>query len=411
MNTAIEPSTASESGEALDLLGLYFRDLGGIEVMKKDEEFAAATRIATLRTAFWRTLLGYLPFAGPICELAEAILPAESRPTEALKAMLKAAKNLREREVVGHVKAFEAARDLLAAAMGRSDCDAIVSDRVLADLIAAEAGKPCTSLKVKLPPRSSAPFVQYVAAARRDHQAMISAKNAFVRANLRLVIAIARRFQRGHMPLQDLIQEGNLGLLKAVDRFDPSRGFRFSTYGSWWIRHTISRAISDKARTVRLPVHLTEVAGKLGKASREFEKIHGRQATDEELVTLTGISAERIRRVRRAWVEAPVSLEQPLADHNGLSLADAIEDTQAVAPGDHLDEQHLLSQLDEVMGQLSPIELQILRLRLGTDEEEGLTLQEIGQRYALSRERIRQLQEKALGKLRGEFKRRSLLGN
>jgi RNA polymerase primary sigma factor len=411
MHPAIDPAVSSESGEALDLLGMYFRDLGGIGVMSKEEEFTAATKIASLRTAFWRTLLGYLPFAAPICELAEALLPDESRPTEAIKVMQKAAKNLREREVVGNQKAFEAAREQLAAAMGRSDCDALVSDRVLADLVAAEAGKPCGALKVKLPPRNSAPFVQYVAAARRDHQALIAAKNAFVRANLRLVIAIARRFQRGHMPLQDLIQEGNLGLIKAVDRFDPARGFRFSTYGSWWIRHTISRAISDKARTVRLPVHLTEVAGKLGKASREFEKIHGRAATDDELVALTGVSAERIRRVRRTWVEAPVSLESPLTENGGLSLADAIEDTEAVSPSDVLDEERLLSNLDDVMAQLSPIELQILRLRLGSDDEEGLTLQEIGQRYALSRERIRQLQEKAIKKLRGEFQRRALLGN
>ena len=142
-----------------------------------------------------------------------------------------------------------------------------------------------------------------------------------------------------------------------------------------------------------------------------IEKVHGRAATEDELVTLTGISVERIRRVRRTWVEAPVSLESPISENGGLSLVDAIEDTESARPGDSLDEALLLANLDEVMGQLSPIELQILRLRLGTDEQEGLTLQEIGQRYALSRERIRQLQEKALGKLRGEFRRRALLDN
>jgi RNA polymerase primary sigma factor len=393
----------TELDEGRDLLGLYFRDLGGIAVMKKEEELAAAERIAGLRTAFWGALLAHAPFVAAICELIEASLPAGGRPDAGIKAIRKAVRGR------GDAGALARAREELALEMSRRDVDGVIADRILADLTALELGQPCASLKLKPAEERNAPPASLLAAARRTQQALVAAKNAFVRANLRLVISIARRMQRGHMPLQDLIQEGNLGLLKAVDRFDHSRGFRFSTYAAWWIRHSISRAISDKGRTVRLPVHLTEVAGKLARAGREFEQAHGRSASDEELSAITKISLERIARVRRAYVEAPISLEQPLPEMHGLPLVDAIADPEADLPGAHLDDELLRGALEQGIGTLAPIELEILRLRLGTEEGEGLTLQEIGQRYALSRERIRQLQERAIAKLRGEFRRRSLL--
>ena len=211
------------------------------------------------------------------------------------------------------------------------------------------------------------------------------------------------------MPLQDLIQEGNIGLLKAVDRFDHRKGFRFSTYGTWWIRHAISRSIADKARAVRLPVHMIDAYNKVCRVRRDFETTHGRRPDDHEIAAATGVSIERLQRMAYSLVENPVSLDQPLSDDSGLTLLDAIEDPNTTAPADVMDNDLLMGNLREVFETLSPMEADILRKRMGLDDQQEMTLKEIGARYSLSRERIRQVQEQALAKLRGEFKRRALL--
>lgn len=413
--------TADNDQEAVEgALARYFRDMALHPVMEPAEEVQAAREFESSEIARWKAALAYPPAFQIVARVVEEHLselaePVELPEFEKLRKLLKDYRKNRSRLDRKQAERWDITVDELARKLRVLDADRLFIESVDSELarVASESDDwDDENVHAEDPGQVlSVGFKRYLAAMESARMAVYRVKNRFVAANLRLVVSIARRYSRGRMALIDLIQEGNLGLIKAVDRFDPARGFRFSTYGSWWIRHTISRAISDKARTVRLPVHLTEVAGKLGKASREFEKIHGRAATDDELVALTGVSAERIRRVRRTWVEAPVSLESPLTENGGLSLADAIEDTEAVSPSDVLDEERLLSNLDDVMAQLSPIELQILRLRLGSDDEEGLTLQEIGQRYALSRERIRQLQEKAIKKLRGEFERRALLGN
>ncbi|MCY1007775.1 sigma-70 family RNA polymerase sigma factor [Nannocystis pusilla] len=260
-------SAVSVAAEAGNLLAPYFRDLAGVEVMTKEEELAAAIQIAELRKGFWRSILDYPPFVDGICGLASEVLPPETCPAAALAAMRQTSRALRDRDLLTHQKAFEAAREALAEQMGLSDVDSVVSDQILADLASVELGVASgLSMKVKLPRRGSAPFFQYATAVRRDHHALVLAKNAFVRANLRLVVTIARRYNHGKMPLQDLIQEGNIGLMKAVDRFDHRKGFRFSTYGSWWIRHAISRSIADKARSVRLPVHMIDAYNKVSRA-------------------------------------------------------------------------------------------------------------------------------------------------
>ena len=399
-----------EVTDAQGLLAAYFRGLSTVEVMNKDEELTAAVRIATLRTNFWRSLLSYPPFIDGICDLARELLPAEVSPVDALDAMKRTSRALRDRDLLSHQKAFEAAREALSERMGLSDVDSVVSDRILADLASVELGvNDGLSMKVKLPRKGSVPFMQYLQQVRGNHVGLVAAKNAFVKANLRLVVTIARRFNHGSMPLQDLIQEGNIGLMKAVDRFDHRKGFRFSTYGSWWIRHAISRSIADKARSVRLPVHMIDAYNKVSRARREFEALHGRRPTDEEVASLTGVSVERIRRMRWALVEAPISLDQPLSDESGLTILDTIEDDNQVAPSDQIDSAVLMEGLQEAFATLAPIEADILRKRVGMDDEPEMTLKEIGERYSLSRERIRQLQEQALSKLRSEFEKRSLL--
>jgi RNA polymerase primary sigma factor len=265
-------------------------------------------------------------------------------------------------------------------------------------------------MRVKLPRKGSSPFLAYVTSVRGNHQALFSVKQQFVMANLRLVVTIARRFNHGRMPLQDLIQEGNIGLLKAVDRFDHRKGFRFSTYGTWWIRHAISRSIADKARAVRLPVHMIDAYNKVCRVRRDFETTHGRRPDDHEIAAATGVSIERLQRMAYSLVENPVSLDQPLSDDSGLTLLDAVEDTHNAEPAELLDNDLMVTQLREVLlATLSPMECDIVKKRMGLDDEQELTLKEIGERYSLSRERIRQLQEQALVKLRDEFRRRSLI--
>ena len=405
--TPVEQPATSDSAS---FLAPYFRDLSNVDVMTRDQELQAAIRLTDLRKVYWKSILSYPPFIDGICDLARAELPAETCPVDALDAMKKASRNLRDRDLLVHQKAYETACEQLTLAMAEADVDGVVSDRVLADLTSVEAGcNDGLSMKVKLPRKGSLPFMTYLAAARRNQQSLWVAKNAFVKANLRLVVTIARRFNHGRLPLQDLIQEGNIGLMKAVDRFDHRKGFRFSTYASWWIRHAVTRAIADKARAVRLPVHMIEAYNKVSKSRREFEALHGRRPTDAELASNTGVSAERIQRMNYSLVENPISLDQPLSEDSGLTLLDAVEDTHLALPSDIMDNDLMMTQLREVFETLSPMEADILRKRMGLEDHQEMTLKEIGVRYSLSRERIRQVQEQALAKLRGEFQRRSLM--
>jgi RNA polymerase primary sigma factor len=385
------------------------------DVMSRDEERDAAIRIATLRRSYWDSILAYPSFIPGILDLIEETLGSGSGkkkklPTEAMKTMRTASRRLRDRDLVKHQKAYEAAKAALAEKMALLDLDGDCSEQILADLntIHAAQGHPLT-MKVKLPRKGSRPFARYVSKVRRDHQALWMAKNAFVRANLRLVVTIARRFNHGRMPFQDLIQEGNIGLMKAVDRFDHRKGFRFSTYGSWWIRHAISRAIADKARSVRLPVHMIDAYNKVRKARRAFEAENGRRPSDAEVAELTGVSVERISRMRWSLVENPLSLDQPLGEDRDRTMLDTLEDPSLVETPEIIENQLMFDTLKEVFTSLTPMEADILRKRMGLDDERRMTLKEIGETYSLSRERIRQLQEQALGKLRSEFRSRDLL--
>jgi len=384
------------------------------DVMSRDEELEAAIRIATLQRGYWAALLAYPSFIPGILSLVEESLGGgknqDKLPLEEMAAMNEASRRLRDRDLVAHQKAYEVARAALAEKLARLDLDGVASEQILADLKTIEAGQGhAITMKVKLPRSGSRPFQSYAKKARREHQALWMVKNAFVRANLRLVVTIARRFNHGRMPFQDLIQEGNIGLMKAVDRFDHRKGFRFSTYGSWWIRHAISRAIADKARSVRLPVHMIDAHNKVKKAYRSFEAEHGRRPEDSEVAELTGVSVERISRMRWSLVENPTSLDQPIGEDRGRTMLDTLADPELVETSDVLESQVLHETLREVFASLSPMEADILRKRMGLDDEERRTLKEIGESYSLSRERIRQLQEQALGKLRLEFQRRELL--
>lgn len=407
---AKEEAESEVEEEGPNFLGVYFREMSSLTVMTPEEELATATRIASLRLSYWNALLSYPPFIDGIITLIEKNLSVDDMPTTELMAMRRASRNLRDRETSNHKQEYDEYRLTLVHKMVELDVDGIISDMIAADLETIDAGhRQGLNMTVTLPRQGSRPFQIYVQKARSTGAALRSAKNAFVKANLRLVVSIARRFNHGRMPLQDLIQEGNIGLMKAVDRFDYRKGFRFSTYGSWWIRHAISRAIADKGRAVRLPVHMIDAYHKLTKAKRELELLHGRDPSTSELAEHTGLTVSKIERMGSLLLDQAISLDRAVSDEDGRKIVDFLEDQDSEAPGESLEAKAISEQVRQVIMSLRPIEADILRKRFGLEEDNELTLKEIGEQYSLSRERIRQLQEQALGKIRRELKRREVV--
>jgi RNA polymerase primary sigma factor len=250
-------------------------------------------------------------------------------------------------------------------------------------------------------------FREYVRGITSRAVRLKQSKNEFVKANLRLVVSIARRFNHGRLPLADLIQEGNIGLMKAVERYDYRRGFRFSTYASWWIRHAISRALADKGRAVRLPVHMIDAYHRIAKSQRELQSKLDRPPTTDEIAAATGIELEKLEKMKTFLAETPVSLDRPLADGDGRKLIDVLVDPEA-EPNvpEQMANSETQSEMLKLLDGLRPIEADILRKRFGLETDKERTLKEIGDEYRLSRERVRQLQEQALGKMRRAMAKR-----
>ena len=278
----------------------------------------------------------------------------------------------------------------------------IVKDDSLDKLISDASISSDDPVKVYLKDIGKVPLLtgnEEVELAQKMAEGDEAAKARLSEANLRLVVSIAKRYVGRGMLFLDLIQEGNLGLMKAVEKFDYQKGFKFSTYATWWIRQAITRAIADQARTIRIPVHMVETINKLTRVSRILLQKYGREPTPAEIAKEMNVSEERVREIQKI-AQDPVSLETPIGEEEDSHLGDFIEDDRAVTPSDSVSSTMLKETLLSVLNSLTPREEKVLRLRYGVDDGRPRTLEEVGKEFNVTRERIRQIEAKALRKLR-----------
>jgi RNA polymerase primary sigma factor len=407
-----------EEGGGDSMLARYFREMATHPVMGPEEELQTAIGVERAEVEHWAAILSYHAAADFALDSLEKDLPTGEEALELpqiaeLRKLLKTYKKQRNKLTREQDKKYRNWCISLAKAIRLADSDRLwiahaeEAVRKLGEEPGEEEQDAFLDVEEGAAPVPGTPrlpatpgYRKYVEKMSEGSARSRLVKNKFVKANLRLVVSIARRYNRGRLPLIDLIQEGNIGLMKAVERFDHTRGYRFSTYASWWIRHAISRALADKGRAVRIPVHMLDTHNRIQRATQAVLARTGREPTLGELEHETGIPQDKLDKVKGSWAETPFSLDRPVGDEDGRKFIDFLQDEGALSPYDALANQKWNAEVRRLLTTLTPIESRIIRWRFGLDDEDELTLKEIGDKYNLSRERIRQLQEQALGKIR-----------
>ncbi len=391
---------ALRSVDSDDHLAAYFRHLAEHELLTPEDERELSQGIEDTEILTWERVLSRPDAIRPLLALVEPNLeePVKFPKLQKLADEMTASKKL-AKEPRAQKRLASAAKET-AAKLRTLDLDRVHIDAVMRELYRArelanagqdtwwEAGAS----------KDAGAYVEHVRQAYRD---AANLRDEFVRANLRLVVTMARRYDRGGMPLADLIQEGNLGLMHAVARFDYRRGLRFSTYACWWIRHAIGRALADKARAVRIPVHMLEAQQQLEKVRQGLIGELGRPPTPQELAKAAKVPLAKLNQMHRYIMGQPMSLDRPAHDDDDRTFGDTMADpdTEELSPADKMTMQTLSSQIKRLLHHLSPIEADVLTKRFGLGDDEERTFREIGDQYHLSRERIRQIQNSALDKL------------
>jgi RNA polymerase primary sigma factor len=427
-----------------DPVRLYLKEIGKVRLLRAEEEVTIGQRIEAGQIALRRALAGIPMATGKLAMLVDRVrreemplddvilLPegGEPKPDE-VKPMLAAVARIRRlQHEIESLQATLSARKRRSAA-NRAGYQRQIAAKVtsiqnlmerlplkpaLLDQLVAEVRERAYRLRTvprgpelrELEHQTGMGRRALLGAVReieRHDQIVRQAKRELMEANLRLVVSVAKRYLGSELSLLDLVQEGNIGLMKAVDRFQYRRGFKFSTYATWWIRQAITRAIADHSRTIRIPVHMVETLNRISRINRSLVNEMGREPTPEELSRRTGVPAPKVRLILESS-RKPLSLETPIGEDS--QLGDFLEDKGAGSPNDSLISQDLTTQVERALSTLSPKEKKILRLRFGIGEEGEHTLEEVGKRFDVTRERIRQIETKALRKLRHPLRGRAL---
>jgi RNA polymerase primary sigma factor len=400
------PQKTIRTPDSDDHLAAYFRQLAEHELLTPEDERELSQGIEDTEILTWERVFARPDVVQPLLALVEPNLEEPVKFPKLVKAaedMLKT-KRARKDERLG--KRLVAAAREGAAQLRTLDLDRVHIDAVMRELERSRDAAAADHATWWVD-GATKDAIAYLDGVRQAYRDAANLRDEFVRANLRLVVTMARRYDRGGMPLADLIQEGNLGLMHAVSRFDYRRGLRFSTYACWWIRHAIGRALADKARAVRIPVHMLEAQQQLEKVRQQLVGELGRPPTPQELAKAARVPLAKLNQMHRYIMGQPMSLDRPVHDDDDRSFGDTMADpdSEEHSPADDLTTQTLTTQVKRLLHHLSPIEADVLTKRFGLGDDEERTFREIGDQYHLSRERIRQIQNSALDKLKRALER------